>query len=241
MCCCCCCSSSSGGRAGGWSVFCSISHRWMRGRPGAGVEGRHIEARGRRAAPAHLHTCNDTQGKTIARHLRAEPSPSCERGRHPTTPWVSTPDPGAPTASPGISHPLGGTERRGAQGEGERVFLAVMVWYVGGGWFEGRSDRLLAAAGKKDVGGCLPRVLSNPEGPGGWMQRAACLSGAVGGEEPTGGWTLPWSLSGLPATPAPPPAPSEARGEWKKALHSQFLYGLAFICFQTLPNQQNAG
>lgn len=41
-----------------------------------------------------------------------------------------------------------------------------MVLYVGGGWFEGRSDRLLVAAGKKDVGGCLPRVLSNLGGTG---------------------------------------------------------------------------
>jgi len=41
-----------------------------------------------------------------------------------------------------------------------------MVLYVGGGWFEGRSDRLLVAAGKKDVGGCLPRVPSNPGGTG---------------------------------------------------------------------------
>lgn len=80
------------------------------------------------------------------------------------------PNTGATARSPGIFHLLRKTERWGAKGEGERVFLAVMALRVGGGWFEGRSDRLLAAAGKKDVGGCLPRVLSNPEGTGGRMQ-----------------------------------------------------------------------
>ncbi|KAJ7395591.1 3-hydroxyisobutyryl-CoA hydrolase, mitochondrial [Pitangus sulphuratus] len=41
-----------------------------------------------------------------------------------------------------------------------------MASYVGGGWFEERNDRLLVAAGKKDVGGCLPRVPSNPGSTG---------------------------------------------------------------------------
>lgn len=41
-----------------------------------------------------------------------------------------------------------------------------MALYVGGGWFGERSDRLLVAAGKKDVGGCLPRVPSHPGGSG---------------------------------------------------------------------------
>lgn len=71
-----------------------------------------------------------------------------------------------------------------------------MVLYVGGGWFEGRSDRLLVAAGKKDVGGCLPRVLSNLEGTGRVdAAGVVCLSWG-GGRGGTHWWMdLAWSLS----------------------------------------------
>lgn len=167
---CCCCSSSSGGRAGGWSVFCSVSHRWMRGRLGAGVEGRKAHrGSGRQTAPSHLHMCNYKQ---MQNYGNASANRACRavslKGTQPL--GSQKPNTGATTRSPGIFHLLRKTDRWGAKGEGERVFLAVMVLCVGGGWFEGRSDRLLAAAGKKDVGGCLPKVLSNPEGTGGRMQ-----------------------------------------------------------------------
>lgn len=69
-CCCCWCSSSSGGRAGGWSVFCSVSHRWVRGRPGAGVEGRKAVG-GKQPFPTC--TCVITRKwKTMAIHLQTE-------------------------------------------------------------------------------------------------------------------------------------------------------------------------
>lgn len=96
------------------------------------------------------------------------------------------------------------------KGEGKRAFLTVMVLYVGGGWLEGGSDRLLVAAGKKDVGGCLPRVPSNLGGTGSRVDAAqvVCLSRDGGREEPTGGWTLLGASPGLTNTTASAAAPS---------------------------------
>lgn len=189
MCCCCCrCSSSSGGRVGSWSVFCSISHCWMRGRPraereGSGPlwEGTRSKASGKQTAPSHLHMGNYMQLKktqhnksasgafqaVVLKGIKQLGSQSQSRG------W---PD----LWEDGIFHP-----RRagswGGEGGGKRAFLTVMALYVGGGWFGERSDRLLVAAGKKDVGGCLPGVPSHPGGSG--MVAAArglCLSRAGG-------------------------------------------------------------
>lgn len=88
--------------------------------------------------------------------------------------WVSKPNSGVTRSlEENIFRPPERTEPWGGQGGGKRALLTALPRYVGGGWFEGRSDRLLAAAGKKDVGGCLPRVLSNLGEccQGGWSTR----------------------------------------------------------------------
>lgn len=75
---------------------------------------------------------------------------------------------------------------------------------------EGGSDRLLVAAGKKDVGGCLPRVLSNLGGTGRVdAARVVCLSQG-GGRQGTHWWMdLAWGLSpSLIDTAASAAAPS---------------------------------
>lgn len=133
MCCCCCCSSSSGGRAGGWSVFCSISHRWMRGRP----EREWKEGTSRRGGGEQpLPTC--TRVMTRKEKLSAgicEPSPrralSVTGTQHLGSQHQTQGRPPRLQASRTRWEEQSGGERRG-KGRGCSLQLWFGTWVVGG-------------------------------------------------------------------------------------------------------------
>lgn len=103
---------------------------------------------GRQTALSHLHMCNYTQMKNYG-------DTSANRARHAVSLKViqplgsQKPNMGVTARSPGIFHLLRKTDRWGAKGEGERVFLAVMVLRVVVGGLRGGVTDCLRQQGRK--------------------------------------------------------------------------------------------